>query len=126
MRPDRRRFAGRHSNAANALRGALFALALTGAPAPAGATAAAPVAEVIVEDYKFVPAELRIRTGTTVRWINRERRTSHSVIWLGEASAESERFFPGETYERTFQRAGRFPYSCGPHPEMRGLIIVTD
>jgi plastocyanin len=82
--------------------------------------------EVTVDDYKFQPAELRVKVGTTVRWVNREKRTSHSVIWLGPGGGfESDRFFPDESYERKFDKPGTFPYTCGPHPEMKGVVIVT-
>jgi plastocyanin len=91
---------------------------------PQVAAADAPVVEVVVEQYAFRPAELKVRTGTTVRWLNREPRTSHSIRW--EEGPESDRFFPGERYERRFERAGRYMYSCGPHPEMKGIVIVTD
>ena len=36
--------------------------------------------EVSIHDYKFVPAEVRIKAGDTVKWFNREKRTSHSEI----------------------------------------------
>ena len=92
-----------------------------------GLTSACAVAETVqvhVADYKFAPEEIRIKAGDTVRWINDEKRTSHSVRFLVQGVAESERFFPGETWERTFDQAGRFEYSCGPHPEMHGVVIV--
>lgn len=89
--------------------------------------AAAQTAEVEVLDYKYQPQELRIKAGTTVKWVNKEKRTSHSVIWLGPAGGfESDRFFPGESYERKFDKPGTYPYTCGPHPEMKGVIVVTD
>ncbi|NJN39948.1 MAG: plastocyanin [Gammaproteobacteria bacterium] len=82
--------------------------------------------EVIVDNYKYQPAELKVKVGTTVRWVNREKRTSHSVIWLGpDGGYESDRFFPDESYERKFDKPGTFPYTCGPHPEMKGVVIVT-
>lgn len=87
--------------------------------------ARAQTAEVRVEDYKYQPAELTVNAGTTVRWTNHEKRTSHSVIWLGPAGGfESERFFPGESYARTFDKPGTYPYTCGPHPEMKGVVVV--
>lgn len=81
--------------------------------------------EVTIEKYMYKPAELKIRTGTTVRWVNREARTSHSVLWLADKT-ESPRFFPDEHYERRFDKPGRFEYTCGPHPEMKGVVVVTD
>jgi plastocyanin len=82
--------------------------------------------EVGIADYRFSPAELRVKPGTTVRWTNREKRTSHSILFLGPGGFESERLFPGDSYTRTFDRPGRHEYSCGPHPEMKGSIEVAD
>lgn len=88
---------------------------------------AMPVAaqEVEVSNYLFKPAELQIRKGETVTWVNREKRVSHSVVFLGSGK-ESERFFPGESWSHTFDTPGRYEYTCGPHPEMRGVIVVED
>ena len=83
-------------------------------------------ARVSMRDYKFEPAELRVKTGDTVRWTNDEKRVSHSVLFLGPDGFESERMFPGESYARTFDKPGRHEYTCGPHPEMKGLIVVGD
>ena len=79
-----------------------------------------------IADYKFSPAELTIKVGATVTWTNREKRTSHSVMFLGPGGYESDRLFPDESFSRTFDRAGRYPYSCGPHPEMKGIVEVTE
>ena len=82
---------------------------------------------VIVEirRYAFEPAEIVIRPGTTVRWINRERRQYHSVWFEESGEPEPEYFFPGESYERRFERPGRYTYRCGPHEEMRGTVRVV-
>ena len=86
---------------------------------------------VIVYAYKynFCPANLTVKKGTKVRWINVEKRTSHSV-WLKDAGmAESPRLFPDEIWEHTFTASGPFPYLCGPHwkqENMRGYIKVTE
>lgn len=81
---------------------------------------------VQIRDNKFVPEQLTVAVGTRVRWVNGERRTTHSVLFTGPGGFESERFFPGEHYERVFDKAGRYPYTCGPHPEMKGLVAVAD
>lgn len=82
--------------------------------------------EVVVQGYQFQPQELRIRAGDTVKWVNREKRTSHSVMLPADQGGESERFFPDESWEHRFDQPGRYPYHCGPHPEMTGLIEVVD
>jgi len=81
--------------------------------------------EVVLLDYQFSPAELRIKRGDTVTWINQEKRVSHSVFFLGSGE-ESERFFPGERWSRVFTLPGRYEYRCGPHPEMLGVVIVEE
>jgi plastocyanin len=103
--------------------GALLLAAATFAPAVPAANG---VAEVRIENYKFDPPELKVKAGTTVKWVNNEKRANHSVIWLGPGGFESERMFPGESYQRKFDRPGTYPYSCGPHPEMKGLVVVTE
>lgn len=79
---------------------------------------------IAIHDYAFHPAELTVRVGDTVTWRNDEKRTSHSVLFLGRDIPESERFFPGESWQTTFSEPGEYEVSCGPHPEMRGRIIV--
>jgi plastocyanin len=95
-------------------------LALLAAPAFAD------TAEVSIAEYKYEPAELTIKAGTTVKWTNNEKRVSHSILFLGEGGFESDRFFPGESWERTFDKPDTYLYSCGPHPEMKGRIEVTE
>jgi len=86
----------------------------------------AQTAEVGIRDYKFEPATIAIKAGQTVRWTNLEKRTSHSIFFVGQGGLESERLFPGEFWERAFDKPGTYPYTCGPHPEMTGKVIVTE
>ncbi len=79
--------------------------------------------QVVAERYTFTPAELHVRRGDTVKWVNNEKRVSHSVLFVSSGQ-ESERFFPGESWSRTFADSGRYEYHCGPHPEMTGVVIV--
>jgi len=88
---------------------------------------AAPVAgtlEVLIRDYRYEPPQLKIRIGDAVQWVNQEKRVSHSILFLGPGGFESERIFPGESWRRVFSQPGSYPYTCGPHPEMKGLIEV--
>jgi len=80
--------------------------------------------EVTIREYRFSPQEVRIKAGDTVRWVNREKRTSHSVLFPAENGLESERMFPDEHWQRTFPQPGRYGYRCGPHEEMKGVIVV--
>jgi plastocyanin len=84
------------------------------------------VAEVSIEKMKFVPQHVKIKPGTTVKWVNNEKRNNHSVWFQKEDFPESERFFPGESWQRTFDKPGVYPYVCGPHPEMTGVVEVAE
>lgn len=88
-------------------------------------SAAADTVEVEIKGNLFLPETVTVRAGTTVRWTNKERRTTHSVLFPAE-SLESERLLPEESWQRRFDKPGRHPYTCGPHPEMKGLVIVVD
>ncbi|CAG1011403.1 plastocyanin [Burkholderiales bacterium] len=81
--------------------------------------------QVGILDYKYQPAQLQIKAGTTVKWVNNEKRVSHSILFRGPGGFESERIFPGESWERRFDKPGSYPYACGPHPEMAGSIEVV-
>ncbi|WP_085296833.1 cupredoxin domain-containing protein [Cognaticolwellia mytili] len=84
--------------------------------------------EVIVEVYKkkFRPAEVIIEQGDTIIWKNIEKRQYHNVWFKQFDTEEPDYFFPGESYQRTFKDTGKFPYECGPHPKMTGIITVVE
>lgn len=82
------------------------------------------VTVVTMYEYQFCPREITVPIGTTVRWVNVDKRTSHSVIVPGEP--ESDRAFPEEAVEFTFLEAGDQQTLCGPHWETRDMIgMVT-
>ena len=83
------------------------------------------VTVVTMYKYNFCPAQITVPVGTIVRWVNVEKRTSHSVIIPDEP--ESDRAFPEESIEFMFLTAGENPYLCGPHWEtydMIGMVTV--
>ena len=86
--------------------------------------AAQKTVEVTIRDTRFSPQEIRIKAGESVKWINAEKRTSHSVLFPAENGLESERLFPDESWQRTFKQTGVYKYRCGPHEEMTGTVIV--
>jgi len=82
--------------------------------------------QVIIKDFKFIPQEITIKRGQTLRWENHEKRQYHSVWFEALGEPEPDYFFPEESYEREFKQSGSFPYRCGPHPKMTGTVHVTD
>ena len=82
---------------------------------------------VLMYKYTFCPVELTVKAGTTVRWINVDKRTSHSVKVGSEP--ETDRAFPEEFLEFTFLVPGPQDYICGPHWEshdMIGMVTVEE
>ena len=85
------------------------------------------VTVALMYKYTFCPVTLEVPLGTTVRWVNVDKRTSHSTWFRDAGQAESERLFPEETAEQTFDVPGEWGYLCGPHWEshdMIGKVIV--
>jgi plastocyanin len=85
------------------------------------------VSVVVIKDYKFIPQEIVINIGQAIRWENREKRQYHSVWFeaLGEEEPE-DYLFAEDVYEREFTKTGSYPYRCGPHPEMTGIVTVIE
>lgn len=100
---------------------AVAAIALISTLAGAGE-----VVEVSVAKMQFSPQRVKIKPGTTVKWVNNEKRDNHSIFFEKEGLPESERFFPGESWQRKFEKPGAYPYICGPHPQMTGVVEVAE
>jgi plastocyanin len=87
------------------------------------------VTVVTMYKYNFCPGEITVPVGTTVRWVNVDKRTSHSVIVKDSGEPESDRVFPEESIEFTFLVPGEQDYLCGPHWEVQnmiGMVTVTE
>lgn len=84
------------------------------------------VVEVSVEKMQFIPQVIKIKRGDTVKWVNNGKRGDHNISFEKENFIESERFFPGESWQRTFEKPGSYPYTCGIHPEMTGVVEVAE
>ena len=82
------------------------------------------VTEVEIFKFKFLPQEITIQAGDKVRWVNKEKRQYHNVWFEQLGEPEPDYLFPGDSYERVFKETGTFPYRCGPHPKMTGIVHV--
>lgn len=87
---------------------------------------ASEVANVSIKKFEFIPKEITVKKGTKIRWTNNEKRQYHSVWFEERGDSEPDYFFPEEYFELEFNEVGTFPYRCGPHPKMLGVVIVTD
>lgn len=82
-----------------------------------------PVTVVMMFKHTFCPPSLTVKQGTKLRFVNVDKRTSHS-FWFRDANRpESERFFGGESVEMTVDLpVGEHTYLCGPHWQQDGMI----
>ncbi len=87
------------------------------------------VAVVMMHKYTFCPPHVTVKQGAVVRFINVDKRTSHSVWFEQVGKKESDRLFGEERVEITFNLpVGDYPYLCGPHWKeqgMTGTVTVT-
>jgi nitrite reductase (NO-forming) len=103
--------------------------------APAGAAAAPAQSGTVVVDIMmgsanfdknpnndYSPAVIRIKRGATVKWVNRDN-IIHDVK-ADDGSFSSGLLKPYEAWSRKFDKAGTFPYTCMPHPWMKGTVVV--
>jgi plastocyanin len=102
-----------------------IAVALPATAAVAAADAgAATTADVRIRDFAFGPSYTRVEPGDSVRWTQ-----SGSLHTVTSRAGSPERFdsgdlLPGKQFTRAFAAAGRFPYHCTIHAEMRGVVQV--
>lgn len=87
-----------------------------------------PVKTVLMYKYRFCPETVAVKSGEKLRYVNVDKRTSHSV-WLKDAGQpESERVFgEGVIDVDTRLPNGEHQVLCGPHwqtDKMIGKIIV--
>lgn len=101
----------------------LSLLAAGGAVALA-APKAEPAASVRMERLQFIPEDVTIKKGQTVRWTNKDDRDY--LIVADDQSWKSENIRPKETFEHTFKTAGTFGYKNILRPRSTGTITVTE
>ena len=81
-------------------------------------------AAVIVEinQFQFSPREITVDVGTVVEWMNHDQ-TVHNII-APDAGLASPGMDTGDHVDFTFTKPGDYPYLCGLHPHMTGIIHV--
>lgn len=77
---------------------------------------------VEVERYAFRGGRIEVTAGSVVEWVNRDE-VVHTATALDNAWS-SGAIRPGGSWRARFDQPGIYPYYCGPHPFMRGVVIV--
>lgn len=85
--------------------------------------AAADTAEVIIGDIAYAPTRIDVRTGDTVKFVNRDF-IDHTATEEGGGSFDLQITAQGSA-AMVMRDVGTFRYICRYHPNMRGEIRVT-
>lgn len=80
-----------------------------------------------IEDFRYDPATVNVKVGTTVRWKN-EDDAPHTVTSNtgGALVLNSGILQENDTYTHTFTLSGSYHYHCSLHPDMQGTVNVTE
>lgn len=97
-------------------------------PSDPNASLTTPVssATVMIEGFQFTPAEITLKAGGMVTFINRDS-TPHTVTPdLAEAFISTGRLTKDESKNLVFDTPGVYSYHCEIHPSMMGKITVVE
>ncbi len=75
---------------------------------------------VHMKDFAFNPADVTVRRGGIVTWVN-DDSVPHIVKFPDFQSAA---LATGDSFEHKFDAPGEFSYVCGIHPSMQGKVTV--
>ncbi|HYA80704.1 MAG TPA: cupredoxin family copper-binding protein [Methylocystis sp.] len=78
---------------------------------------------VTIDNFSFTPAELKVKAGTKVVFVNHDD-IPHNVV--GETvKFRSKPLDTNESFAFVFDSPGEVVYFCGLHPRMKGKLLVT-
>jgi plastocyanin len=80
------------------------------------------LATIEIDQFKFGPNDITVEPGTIVEWVNRDQ-TIHNII-VPAARVSSPGMDTGDHYTYKFDAPGDYPYLCGLHPHMTGVVHV--
>jgi OOP family OmpA-OmpF porin len=74
-----------------------------------------------IKNFAFDPARIKVKVGSTVRWVNQDS-VPHRILFAD--GADSTVLAPSQSWSRKFDQAGTYDYACTIHPSMQGTVIV--
>jgi len=86
----------------------------------------APVTDVTslnIQNFAYLPANIQVRTGTTVTWTNQDN-IQHSVTFKN-GMKDSGLLSQGQSFRYTFNTPGTYQYYCTVHPSMVATVTVV-
>jgi plastocyanin len=82
-------------------------------------------ATVTIDNFVFTPAEITIKAGTKLVWINHDDIPHAVVSAVSPPIFRSKALDTDDGYAFVFDKPGRYPYFCSLHPHMQGVVVVT-
>ena len=83
--------------------------------------APAETVRVEVDRLTFTPAEISVKVGDTVEWVNKDI-LAHTATVRGDWDVALP---ANKSGSRTMTKAGSVEYYCRFHPNMKGRIVVA-
>ena len=80
-------------------------------------------AKVSIANFAFNPSSITIHPGESVTWSN-DDGSPHALVFSDGAGGIVS-LSPGQSFTRTFARAGTYDYSCSFHPYMTAKVVVA-
>lgn len=77
---------------------------------------------ILITGFKYQPDTLTVNAGDTVEWRNNDI-VPHTVT-AADKSFASPAIRPGSSWKFVAKKPGTFLYTCSPHPNMHGKLIV--
>jgi plastocyanin len=115
-----------------------------GASAPASAAGSATANEVVVQmhseatSYRFEPANITVKAGTTVKWVNMstnrhtatddpetEKLAGQAILPAGVMPWDSPFLAEGQSFTKTFTVPGKYQYFCRNHGQFGMVATIT-
>jgi plastocyanin len=72
----------------------------------------------------FSPNPVEVKVGEAITWINDD--SGRHIVTSKDGVFDSEMMGMGQSFSYSFEKAGKYPYFCGPHPNMVGTVVVTE
>ncbi len=91
-------------------------------PAVKAAATGGELRQVVIENFKFVPATLEIKVGDSVEWTNKD--SAPHTISIPALNVD-QKLAKGETFTQKFTQKADFGYHCTFHPSMQATVIVN-
>ena len=102
-----------------------FTLGQTSETSKTSQSSEAHAADVVIEDFNFIPADFTVKPGAVIKIINLDS-TKHTLT-SDDDKFDTGLIAKGQTVTLTApEEVGAYPYHCTPHSWMTGTMTVAE